>query len=115
MSTMNRGEELALRAMKKELVLLSRKAERAKAEADEFFSVGTEMLSIHKDFKIVVESKKHDDETIKKIDDLKKRSEKTERIRKKNHMKLSDKQFNTQYDRDCLASEIQRLEYRYSL
>jgi len=113
--SLHRGEELALQAMKKEFNLLSKKADRKKAEADEYLSIGSEMLAIHKEFAEVVNSKKTDKATLKKLDELSVRSKRTKRIQKKNFMDLSDNQFKAESDRDDLGCEIQRLEFRRSI
>lgn len=109
------GDELALGAMKKEHARLSRIADKAQAEYDEYMNVADEMLSIHKEFAEIVKSGDHSKETLKRLDSLKARSAKTDRIRSKDFMKLSEKQFSTERDRDCLGSEIQMMEFRMSL
>ncbi len=112
---MKTGEEIVLAAIKKEFRLLSKKADKAKKECDEYFSVGTEMLAIHKEFAEIIKSKKHGDEVLKKLDLLKKRSDKTEQIRKKDYLKLSDREFNSKMEADKLMTEIQRIEFRMQI
>ena len=112
---MRTGEELALNAMKKEYTLLSRKADKAKKEADEYMSVGTELIAIHNEFVKIVKAKDHGEEVLKKLDVLKKRSEKAEKIRKKDLVKLIDKESETRFTADSLSHEIQNLEFRLSL
>jgi len=112
---MSRGEELSLIAMRKEFTALSRKADKAKQEADECCSVGTEMIAIHREFVEIVESKETGSEVVKKLEALKKRRDRTDKIRKKDLIKLFDKEYKTGEDRDSLGSEIQMLEYRQSV
>ena len=112
---MQTGEQLALGAMKKEFKVLSKKADRAKAEADECLNVGTELIAIHEEFAEIVKSKEHGQSVINKVDRLKKRSEKAEKIRKKDLLKLLDKENNTRFTRDSLGHEIQNMEFRLSL
>ena len=109
------GEELALAAMKKDLKRLTRAAEKARAEADECMSVGSEMVAIHKEFAEIVKSGDHSKATLNKLDRLAARSEKTDRIQKKDLSKLLDKQFEAEQKRDALASEVQALEFRLSM
>lgn len=112
---MFRGDQLAINAMKKEFALLSRKAERAKKEADECIAVGTELLAIHQDFAAIVKLGETSEATIKKLGALKKRSERAEKIRNKDLTKVFDKQHQAELDRDALGNEIHMIEFRYSL
>lgn len=109
------GEELALAAMRKDLKRLTRAAKKAKTEADEYMAVGSEMLAIHNEFAEIVKSGDRTDATLKKLDELKARSEKTDRIQKKDLSKLLDKKFEAEQKRDALASEVQALEFRLSM
>lgn len=112
---MSTGEELALNAMKKDFTRLSRIADKAKREADECMSVGSEMIAIHNEFVDIVKSGEHGEHIIKKLDVLKKRSARTEKIRKKDLVKLFDKEYETASDRDSLGSEIKMIEFRLSV
>ena len=109
------GEELALAAMKKEFKRLSRKADRAKAESEEYMGTGSEIIAIHEEFVAIVKSDERGMSVLKKLDALKKRREKTDKIRKKDLMKLLDKEYETAITRDKLGGEIQRLEFRLEL
>jgi len=109
------GEELALEAMKKDLKRLSRAADKAKADADEYMNVGSEMVAIHNEFADIVKSGDHSKATLRKLDRLKARSERTDRIRNKDLCKLTDKQFEAEQKRDALAWEVQSLEMRLSM
>lgn len=108
------GEELAFNAMKKEFKILSRAADRAKKEADECIEVGSEMIAIHNEFVDIVKQKLDSKTAIKKLDDLKKRSERAEKIRKKDLIKLLDRQNVAELNRDSLYREIKTMEYRIS-
>lgn len=112
---MKSGEELALAAMKKELTRLSKAAERAKNEADEYYNIGSEAIAIHEEFYQIVKSGRHGDDVIKKLGKLKVRDARVRRIMKKDFMKLLDKESSTRMDMDNLESEVQRLEFRLSL
>lgn len=112
---MSNGEELALAAMKRDLQRLSKAAEKAKAEADEYMNVGSEMLAIHKEFAEIVKSRDHSPATLKKLKDLQLKSERTDKIRKKDLSKLLDKQFEAEEKRAALAGEVQALEFRLSM
>lgn len=52
---------------------------------------------------------------IKKLDTLKKRSARAERIQKKDFMKLNDNYLNAKMEKDNLAWEIQKMEFRFNL
>ena len=112
---MKSGEELALAAMKKEFKRLSKVAEKAKHEADEYMHMGSEFIAIHQEFSDIVKSGEHGEKVIKKLDALKKRRDKVDRIRKKDLIKLVDKETHTQIERDSLGSEIQMLEFKLSM
>lgn len=112
---MSNGEELALAAMKRDLKRLSKAAEKAKAEADEYMNVGSEMLAIHKEFAEIVKYRDHSPATLKKLKDLQLKSERTDKIRKKDLSKLLDKQFEAEEKRAALAGEVQALEFRLSM
>ena len=109
------GEELALNAMKKEFKVLSRAADRAKKEADEYMEVGTEIIAIHRELAEIVKQKLSSETVVKKLALLKKRSERAEKIRKKDLIKLLDKQNDTEFNRDNLGHEIQMMEFKISL
>lgn len=111
---MTSGEKIALAAMKKEFLRLSKRAERVDAEYNEWLNIGTELISINDEFMKIVESKEIGAETIAALNALKKRSAKVERIRKKDFMKLSDKQITATMKRDELGQEIQRFGYGIS-
>lgn len=112
---MKSGEELTHIAMMKEFKRLSRVADKAKKEADEYIEIGTEMLAIHQEFASIVKSGKRDKATIKALDSLANRSKRAEKIRKKDLLKLMDKQSDAEITRDRLGSEIQIMEFRISL
>ena len=112
---MHKGEELTLKALKKELSRLERLADKAKAECDECINIGTELIDIHKEFAAIVKSKECNKATIKKLDDLKIRSKKAEKIRKKDLLKLMDKENDTRINVSYLQAEINRLEFRISM
>lgn len=112
---MRTGEQLALGAMKKELVRLSRTAERAKAEADECMSIGSELIAIHNEFAEIVNSRATGADTLKKLDALTKRRERADKVAKRNLMKLFDKQTEAEFARDDLRKEIEMIEFKNAL
>lgn len=112
---MSRGEDLALAAMKKEFATLSRKADKAKREADECTNIGTELFAIHQEFAAIVKSGETPKAMIANLNALKKRSERAEKIRKKDLLKLFDKEHKAAMDRDAMAGEIQGVEFRQSI
>lgn len=106
---------IVLDAMKKELVRLQRIADKAKAECDEYISTGEEAFAIHDEFAKIVNSKETGHHVIKKLDELKKRREKVDKVLKKDFMKLMDKQHRAEIEVMALASEISYMEFRASL
>ncbi|MDH4317918.1 MAG: hypothetical protein OEV64_05965 [Desulfobulbaceae bacterium] len=112
---MKRGEELALKAMKKEFVRLSRVAAKAKEEADEATHIGTELLSIHNELVEIANSGETGKSILARLAALKKRSARAEKIRSKDLLKLLDKEMKTEMDRDALGQEISIYEFRYNL
>ena len=77
---MKSGSELAISAMKKEFARLSKAADRAKHESDEYLGIGSEMIAIHNEFAEIVKSKDHSEATIKKLGVLSARSKRTETL-----------------------------------
>ena len=111
---MRTGEEIALGAMRKEFSVLSRKADRAKKEADECVTVGSELIAIHEEFVEIVKAKATGEAVIKKLEVLQTRSNRAEKIRKKSLIKLLEKQSETEFERDNLGREIQMMEFSLS-
>lgn len=106
------GDELVLAALNRDFKRLSRLAEKAKEEADECANVGSEFFAIHEEFQRIVEEKRHDKETLKRLEDLQKREAKARKIMGKNLVSLFDKQSQAEIDRDTLGAEIKKLEFR---
>jgi hypothetical protein len=113
--TYSDGEELALSAMKKEFKRLSRLAEKATAEYDEYINIGSELVAIQEEFARIVNAKEHGHHIIQKLESLQARRKKAMKILDKDLLKLIDKQHLAEIKRDSLGSEIQRLEFRRSL
>jgi len=107
------GQELSLFAMEEYLKKLIKIADKAKRESDEATNVGTEMIKIHEEFSDIVKS---DDpassESRRKLNDLKKRSARCEVIRKKDLVKLFDKEGDSIHEVEVLRYEIQSMKYR---
>lgn len=106
------GQELALIAMKKEFIKLTATHTKAKAEADGYLNVGTEMLAIHSEFAEIVKSKETGKSTIAKLDKLQKRRAAADKIRAKDFLKLCDKENESQFEAQNLLHEIQMLEWK---
>lgn len=106
------GEQIALAALKKEHKRLMSVSERAKKEADEYMNVGSEMIRAHNEFVDVVNGGLKGKAAIAKLDELAERGKKHDRIRKKDFLKLIDKQTDAQFAAEELAREIYMLEFR---
>lgn len=109
------GDELALDAMKKELVRLSNKAAKAKAESQECIGISSELINIHQEFAAIVRSGSTTAETLKKLEALKARNNRAENIMKKDLIAVLDRESAAEIERDALAREIQHLEFRASM
>jgi hypothetical protein len=109
------GEQLALEAMKRDLKRLSKIAEKAKAACDEYVDIGTEAIAIHQELAKLVQSNEHGQVVIDKLDALKVRREKVEKIRRKDFLALCNKQGIAEISRDNLIAEIGRLSFRIEL
>lgn len=109
---MRSGQDLALEALRVAHKKLQATAEKAKREADEYLECGTEMIAIHRELADIVSSKETGNHVVKQLEVLKKRRDKVDRIRKKDFIKLIDKQHNAEIERDNLGSEISMLEFR---
>lgn len=109
------AKNIVLDAMKKELARLQRIADKAKAECDEYISIGQEAFAIHDEFAKIVNSKEIGQHVIKKLDELKKRREKVDKVLKKDFVKLTDNQFRAEMEVMALASEISHMGFRARL
>lgn len=112
---MKSGEELALDAMKKELKRLTKAAEKAKQEADECCNITSEYIAIHNEFAEIVSSGESGQPVIDKLNSLKRRRDRANKIMNKDLIMLLDKQSEAELARDSLAGEIQKNEWRMSL
>ena len=112
---MTKGEQLTLAAMRKEFKRLSRVADKAKAEVEECINITTEMLAINQEFIAIIDSGEYGQTAIDKLDALKKRRKRAEAIFNKDIIKLSEKKAETAGERDALGSEIQMMEFKFSL
>lgn len=112
---MKTGEILMLNTMKKELANMSRIADRAKAAVDESVEITSEIFAIHKEFVAIVNSSETSATQLKKLEALEKRLARADKIMKKDFIKLTDKQYQAESDKDALAEEIHRLEFRMAL
>ncbi len=111
---MKRGEELTHACLKKEFKRLSKAVDKAKAEYDEYMNIHHEMIAIRKEFAEIVKSQNYG-ESLEKLDSLKKRSARCERIRKKDLVKLMDNHIDLQLERDSIGQEMARIEFRLNL
>lgn len=109
------GEELALKAMKKELTVLINRAKRAKAEADECANIVSEYIAINKEFVEIIESGASGAPVLKRLNDLKRRRKRADRIIKKDICKLIDKQCEAESHVRALQSEISNKEFLINL
>lgn len=112
---MKTGNEITLDALRREHARVSRIAARAKAELDEYMGIHNELFAINDEFRAIVESKEHGPQVIKRLNALKKRKDHVDAVLKKDLVKLSDRQFQTEWHAGQVAQEIGFLEFRLSL
>lgn len=108
-------DEFLYKSLKAEFKRLDCAEQKAKKELDEYNNVANEMIAIRKEFVKIVTSKLYTKETVKKLSLLQKRSEKCEKIRKKDYIMLLDKHINLNIEKGSVATEISKLEYRLEL
>jgi hypothetical protein len=106
------GNELALIAMKKDFVRFSKIADNAEKEVNEWIRLGSEEISIHEEFIKITNLKESTRASLKKLKELGKRSERVNKLKKKNLLRLIDAQNNAEINKDSLGREIQNVEYR---
>jgi len=109
---MKTGQELLLIAAEKEYNRLCKRAEKAKAEADEYVEIGTEAVAIHNDLRSVIDSDMDPKAKIDELARLEERRNHVNRVLKKDASKLFDKQIDAEYERDELGREIQMMKFR---
>ena len=109
------GDELVLQSLKKELKVVSRKADKAKNAVDEYMSVGSEAIAIHQEFAAIVKSKDTGKKEVEALEALKIRQASVDRILKKDFIHLMDVQFDTGMTRNNLRQEISKIGYRIDI
>ena len=109
------GDELVLQSLKKELKVVSRKADKAKNGVDEYMSVGSEAIAIHQEFAAIVKSKDTGKKEVEALEALKIRQASVDRILKKDFIHLMDVQFDTGMTRNNLRQEISKIGYRIDI
>lgn len=112
---MRSSNRIVLGALKKEHSLLCKRAEKAKLDVDQYISIGDEFLSIHLELTEIIESGLHNEEVISRLEILKKRRSKAQKILGKNFISLLDRQSELEAERDSLLSSIRLIEFRNSL
>lgn len=112
---MKSGDEITLGALRREHVRVSRIAVKAKAELDEYMGIHDELFAIHRELNEIIQSNKHGESVLKQLGALKKREVRTGRILAKDFIKLSDRQFKTEWEASQVAQEIGRIEFRLSI
>ena len=110
-----RGDEVTLNALRREHKRLAGIAKRAKTKADEYLTIGSESIAIHKAFIEIANSKEHGQAVLGKLNTLNVRRERVNRIMKQDFMKLADREHETELACVAVAEEIGMLEFRASL
>jgi hypothetical protein len=112
---MKTGDELTLDALRREHSRMSRIADKAKAEVDEHNGITDEAFAIHREFIEIVNTKDHGPHIIQRLEALKKRRTRVDSILAKDYLKMLDRKFEAEWERDQVAHEISTLEFRMSL
>lgn len=105
------GNALAIEAMKRDLKRLQKVADKAKSECDEYITIGSEAFAIHNEFAQIVNSREVGNHVLEKLESLKKRRDRVDKVLKKSAKQLMDKQFAVEMQRDNLARKIAELEF----
>jgi hypothetical protein len=105
------GQELLLVAAEKEYKRLCQKAQKAKAQADEYENIGKEAIDIRLKLMEVTKSNRRPEEVLEELDKLQVKQKRVDRILNKNFVKLLDKQFEAEHERDALGNEIDMLKF----
>ena len=101
------GQLVSIRAMEKELNVVSARASRYKKEIDENVDVGSEFVAIHKDLAEIINNKSLDSKVVlKKLDILKKREERANKILDRDICSLTEKQVKAESEASSLRGEI---------
>lgn len=109
---MSYGEEIALKAMKKELKRLTRLAGIAGKEVEESITVGTEILAIHKELAAILDNDDKSVDHTSSLRALQKRMDAANKISKKDLMKLMKREDSAKTKVNLLHGEIDSMEYR---
>lgn len=115
MLTTKTGEELALIAIEKELKRLSAVAAKAKADVDARDSAFTEKIELHRQLVELANSGLSATVRLSKLQTMQARSKKLDAILKQDYMKLSDRQFSAESNRDALQQYAVNLRFRIGL
>lgn len=115
MLTTKTGEELALIAIEKELKRLSAVAAKAKADVDARDGAYIEKIELHRKVIELANSDLSAKERLSKLEMMQARSKKLDAILKQDYMKLSDRQFSAEYNRDALQQYAVNLRFRIGL
>ena len=109
------GDELTLSALKKEFSRISRMAEKAKKDADDYCNAGSELVACHVELKEIIDSKEHGQGILDRLEKLKTRRDRANRLLKKNALKVFDRQTDLEFQRNELANQISRIQFRLEL
>jgi hypothetical protein len=112
---MKTGDEITLGALRREHARMSKIADKAKAEVDEHNGITGEAFAIHREFIEIVNAKDHGPHVIQQLDALKRRRARVDSILAKDYLKLLDRQFEAEWERNQVAQEIGTIEFRMSL
>jgi hypothetical protein len=109
------GEELALIAIEKELKRLTAVAAKAKADVEARDGAFTEQIEIHRQLSELSKSDLSIADSLSRLKVMQARTKKLVAIMKQDYMKLSDRQFNAELERDALQQYAVNLRFRIGL
>lgn len=109
---MTLGEELTLQAMKEYHKKLCKITDNAKKKVDENINASRELIDIHNEFAEIVNSGEVGDSALNKLDSLKKRKARANRILKTDIIDLMDKESDAELRLNALKREIGSMECR---
>jgi hypothetical protein len=112
MGELKLGDELLLEAMQEKYNKLVKLADKAIAKSQEMTRLGSDAIRVHEEFSAIVSSGKHDSGTIQKLEELKNRSKRIEKLRKQSLVKIFDNESNLKLQRDDMETQIKGLKWR---
>jgi len=117
MSKSLHGDELVLSILEKELVSLTKKAEKAKADCQATMTAGSAIIELRRKAAPIVNNTlgSYSKENLAKLKELADQEKKLVALAKRSLVKLMDAEFEAESTRDELAQIIAQMKFRLEL